>query len=103
MGDYTIKGRSDTREVWDGAVLVGRIHRHQREVVEMKVHLVKSASLRKRVEVYWTATWPDGAPVRKFCKFRNRPVRMSRSTMKDWKSVETWRSAETQTLAEKEA
>jgi len=62
--ELKIKGKGDTRDVYDGPLLIGHIHRKARKSMSMWVVMGKGATLRSYDDVWWVATWADGREVR---------------------------------------
>lgn len=84
---YKIKGRGDTREVYDGDTLVGRLERLWS--TETVYSFAKDTILQEQVGV-WLASWPDGTPVFHAGGGRIPPARMIKHTMSHWSWHVTW-------------
>ncbi len=73
-----IRGRGDTRTVWNGSTQIGEIHRHERETVTARINGT-TVTFRAVTAVYWSATRMDGSPIR-----HGNGEQVYLSTMKAW-------------------
>lgn len=83
---YKVKGAGDTREVWDGDWLVGRLHRSESHEASITMTPTR-ATLRKTKVVSWRATHPDGSPVMRWDRPDRREVQ---DTIKAWRRPMLW-------------
>jgi hypothetical protein len=86
---FKIKGKGDTREVWDGDRLVGHLHAHEaretRETVTYRDGRCERISSRLIITSWWRATRADGAPV-----LGPHGGRLQTKTLKAWTNPVAW-------------
>lgn len=87
---YKIKGKGSNREVYDGATLVGRLVRHEREIInttqQYRNGQAVSATISVNVEVWWRAFTPEHQRLGRGDPWKGA----SRSTLKAWADPKAW-------------
>ena len=91
MTVYKIKGKDDVRQVFDGTLLIGTIHRSERPIITTSYECdrttgkIISISVKKKIEVRWKAMHADGTKV---CHSDGR--RVITYQMKAWSEPDRW-------------
>lgn len=88
---YKFKGKGNKREVYDGAMLVGRLVRHERPVTYTtycydRAGRQTGATFRKSVEVWWRAYDSDGRRLGRGDPWKG----VSCVTLKEWSDPKAW-------------